>query len=140
MGGGGGLRLLTCIWGRESEGKERSLSLSVERGKRMSWRNAPFGLHVRQYAMLICKELRWPNANNVDLIAECIAALSDDGDMRRGFVKLMEAVTEAKLQEIRVCRWFFQDGKYNDITLPEVAPSLDFATPATPELFRRKPN
>jgi hypothetical protein len=105
----------------------------------MSWRNAPFGLHVRQYAILICKELRWPNANNVELIAECIAVLAEDGDIRRGFVKLMEAVTEARLQTIKVDRWFFQDGKYNDITVPDVAPSVDFAQPE-PEILGRKPN
>jgi hypothetical protein len=37
----------------------------------------------------------------------------------------MQAIEWAKEQEIRLDRWFFQDGKYSEITSPDVAPSCE---------------
>jgi hypothetical protein len=103
----------------------------------MGWEKAPFGLHARQYALMVCQELRWPKSGNVDLVGECIVALSSEGNAHFGFVKLMEAITLAKEQGMKVDRWFFQDGKYNNFEMVEevaAEPPVEVVHPA------RRPN
>jgi hypothetical protein len=60
---------------------------------------------------------------NVQLLQDCIEAIADPGNMLGGFWRLMEAIEEAKRRGIRVDRWFFQDGKYNEIVIAPTAPT-----------------
>ena len=106
------------------------------------WRTMEANLNVGEYAKRICKEIGWPYSGNLTLLCDCITSLaySKGLDVWGGFISLMEAVEWAKEQEIRVDRWFFQDGKYTEIeppslTLPKTLTELEMQAGLT-----RKPN
>jgi len=109
------------------------------------WRSIETNLHITEYAKRVCKEIGWPYSGNLALIADCISSLAymKGLDVWGGFISLMEAVELAKQQAIRVDRWFFQDGKYNEIEnefTPKISAQSEQSSPAVLPELRRKPN
>lgn len=107
------------------------------------WRLLDSSLTVGEYAKRVCQEIGWPYSGNLTLLCDCIHSLSFSRgvDAWGGFIILMEALEEAKRQGARIDRWFFTDGRYNDIApaaAPRKQPSSE-SSPADADLLR-KPN
>lgn len=109
-----------------------------------NWRTVESGLTVAEYAKRVCKELGWPFAGNLTLLCDCLTSLAymKGLDVQGGFFSLMEAVEHAKRTNVRVDRWFFQDGRYvemepEELELPDV---LERTPNAAGTLIERKPN
>lgn len=108
------------------------------------WRDVEPNQPVAEYAKRVCREIGWPFAGNLTLLCDCISSLAfmHATDGRGGFFILMEAVELAKQQGLSIDRWFFQDGRYNEVQ-PEEPPARKNVRPvAMPPIVtaQRKPN
>ena len=70
-----------------------------------------------EYAKQICRDLGWPLSGNATLISDCITAIAFQRKLsvENGFYCLVTKIKLAKRQGIKVNRWFFQDGKYQEV-------------------------
>lgn len=83
----------------------------------------PGDLSELEYARHILEEvLGWPAKGNIELIADCIRAVSKSRKLplvkAHGYI--VRAIGLAKKQNIEVDRWFFQEGKYTSVRPPKV--------------------
>jgi hypothetical protein len=111
------------------------------------WQTMEANLNVGEYAKRVCREIGWPYSGNLTLLCDCITSLAyaRGVDVWGGFISLMQAVEWAKEQEIRVDRWFFQDGRYNNIVPTEAEiqrkpPQPEPAVGGVVSSATRKPN
>lgn len=78
----------------------------------------PEGLHELEYARHLLEEvLGWPAKGNIELVADCIRAISLSRKLTpvKAHAYLERAIRLAKEQRIPVNKFFFQDGIYTEV-------------------------
>jgi hypothetical protein len=99
----------------------------------------PEGLTELEYAKGILDSLGWPMRGNVELVADCIAAISRSRKLTlvQGYKYLVRAIKLATDQGTTVDRMFFMNGQYTSVR-PEVKAAMKLYEPIDWEKTRQE--